>query len=458
MKRDARNVIRATCLLVSLISPLHLFHWSTLLQRLPQIPQNILNILDADAQPDEVGADARAGHLVFAELAVGGGGRVDRQALGVADVRQVAEEFQALDEPAASFDPALDAEAEDRARALRQVLRGPRVVGVRGKAGVADPGDLRVRGEELGDALGVGHVPIHAQAQRLDALDRLPAIERRLAAAEVPQDLDPRLQDEGRRAQVGVHQPVVGRVRRGEVGEAAAGPIEIAAVHDDPADGRAVAAQEFGGAVDDDVGAPLERPAQIRRGERVVDHQRDRVLASDRRDLVEREDADVGVAQRLAVDDLGVGLDRPLEVGRVRRIDKRDIDADAREGVAELVVRAAVEPAAGHDVVPRAAEGQDGLRLRRVPAARRQCADAAFEAGDALLQHVGRRIHDAGVDIAELFQGEQIGRVLRALELVAGGLIDRHRAAAGGRVGLLAGVKLAGGEAEGVCVTWLVSP
>ena len=120
------------------------------------------------------------------------------------------------------FQPALDAKAEDRARALGQVLRGPRVVGMRGEAGMADPGDLRVRGEELGDALGVGDVPIHAQAQRLDALDRLPAIERRLAAAEVPQDLDPRLQDEGRRAQVGIHQPVVGRVGRGEVGEAAA--------------------------------------------------------------------------------------------------------------------------------------------------------------------------------------------------------------------------------------------
>ena len=82
------------------------------------------------------------------------------------------------------------------------------------------------------------------------------------------------------------------------------------------------------------------------------------------------------------------------------------------------------------------------------PRAGRQRADAAFQVGQALLEHVGGRVHDAGVDVAQLLQGEQVGRVFGVAELVAGGLVDRHGAAAGGRVGLLAGVQLAGGEAE----------
>ena len=169
---------------------------------------------------------------------------------------------------------------------------------------------------------------------------------------------------------------------------------------------------------------------------------------ADRGDFLEGEDGDIRVAQRLAVEDLGVGADGLLEVARVGRIDEGHVDADAREGVVELVVGAAVQPAGGDDVIAGAAQGQDRLGLGGVPDAGGQRADAAFQVGQALLEHIGGRVHDAGVDVAELLQGEQVGGVLGALELVAGGLVDRHGAAAGGRVGLLAGVQLAGVEAK----------
>ena len=66
-----------------------------------------------------------------------------------------------------------------------------------------------------------------------------------------------------------------------------------------------------------------------------------------------------------------------------------------------------------------------------------------FQAGNALLQHVGGRVHDAGVDVAQLAQRKEVGRMFRIAELVAGGLVNGHGAAAGGRVGRLAGVQLA---------------
>ena len=39
--------------------------------------------------------------------------------------------------------------------------------------------------------------------------------------------------------------------------------------------------------------------------------------------------------------------------------------------------------------------------------------DAALELGDALLEDVGRRVHDPRVDVAELAQAEQVGGVRR---------------------------------------------
>ena len=51
------------------------------------------------------------------------------------------------------------------------------------------------------------------------------------------------------------------------------------------------------------------------------------------------------------------------------------------------------------------------------------------------------RIHDAGVDVAEFLQREQVGRVLGVAELVGGRLVDRHRDRVGGRIAAVAGVQ-----------------
>ena len=65
----------------------------------------------------------------------------------------------------------------------------------------------------------------------------------------------------------------------------------------------------------------------------------------------------------------------------------------------------------------------------------------AFEGREALLEDVRRRVHDAGIDITQLLQAEEIRGVFRVAELVAGCLVDRDRARTGGRVGLLTGVQ-----------------
>ena len=56
--------------------------------------------------------------------------------------------------------------------------------------------------------------------------------------------------------------------------------------------------------------------------------------------------------------------------------------------------------------------------------------------------------HDPRVDVAERAETEQIGAVLAVVEGVRGCCVDRHRAAVGGGIRLLAGVDLQGLELE----------
>ena len=226
-----------------------------------------------------------------------------------------------------------------------------------------------------------------------------------------------------------------------------------AAVDDEPGDGRAVAAEVLGGRVDDDVGAELERPDEVRRRDGVVDDQRDAVAVRDRGDGLDVEDVALRVADGLAEERLGVVLHQRLPGLRVVRVlDEGDRDAELGQRVVQQVVGAAVQRGGGDDVVAGLGEVQDRQRRRGLPAGHRERRDAALERGDALLERVLRRVHDPRVDVAELGQREEVGGVLGVAELVRGRRVDRQRAGAGGRVGAGAGVDLPGLEAPALGV------
>ncbi len=217
-------------------------------------------------------------------------------------------------------------------------------------------------------------------------------------------------------------------------------PGERPAVDQKAADRGAVAAEILGRGIDDDRRAVIERPGEDRRGG-VVHDQRNAEPTADRRHFRDREDDQLRVGQRLGVIGAGAVVGRAGEILRVVRIDEADLDALVLQRVGEQVPGAAVEVGRGDDVVagPREVLQREGRS--RLPARQRQRADAALERGDALLEHVVGRVHDAGVDVAELLQREQVRRVLGALELIRGRLIDRHRDRAGRRIGAPAGMQ-----------------
>ncbi len=113
------------------------------------------------------------------------------------------------------------------------------------------------------------------------------------------------------------------------------------------------------------------------------------------------------------------------------------------------LVGAPVQVVGRHDLVAQLRDVQQRQRRRRLPGRDRQRAGAAFDRGDALLEHIGGRVHDPRVDVAELLERKQVGRVVRVFEDVGRGLVKRHRARAGGRVRHLAGVERQRAEIPG---------
>ena len=104
-------------------------------------------------------------------------------------------------------------------------------------------------------------------------------------------------------------------------------PVEFAAVDDDAADGGSVAADELGGRVDDDVGAPLDGPAESGRGGGVVDDQRQTVFMGDAGERFDIDNVELGIAEGLGVNGLGLFVDCLLNAVEVIGIDEADGNA-----------------------------------------------------------------------------------------------------------------------------------
>jgi hypothetical protein len=109
--------------------------------------------------------------------------------------------------------------------------------------------------------------------------------------------------------------------------------------------------------------------------------------------------------------------------------------AEGLEGVAELVDGAAIELAHRHELVARLHDGVERQELCRMARCHRERCRAAFECGDLALECPLGGVHDAGIDVAEGTQREEIGGVLHVVEDEGRGLVDRRDARTRGRVG-----------------------
>ena len=306
--------------------------------------------------------------------------------------------------------------------------------------------------EILRDLERIGAVALHAQPERLDAEHGEPGIERRLARAEIAQADGVAVEGVGHVAE-GLEEveAVIGGLGAGEARELASFcPVELAGVHHGAAHRRAGAAQELGGRVDDQGRAVVDRLAEPRCGERVVDDQGNACIVGDLRDRLEVADHAAGVGETLDEEGLGLGCQRALEVVRLVGVDDVRLPAELRIGVAHLLQRATVEAGGGDDLVAWGHQREQRQHLCRMTRRRHRAASAAFERGQPRLERGVGRVGQPRIDEAYGLQVEQGGGVVGILEDIGRGLVDRQRSRAGGRVGRRAGMHRQGFEAVGL--------
>ncbi len=366
----------------------------------------------------------------------------------------MAVQLEGVDELLARLPAPLDHERRHRTGTPAvAVLAGGVEPGRRREPGVEHLLHVLVLLEELGHRRGVGHMALHPQRQRLQALEQEEGVEGADRGTEVTQELDSGLGDVGPGAQHGpVGEAVVAGVGLVEAGVAVGvGEVERAAVDDGAHDRVAVTAQELGGRVDHDVGPPVERADQVRGGHRVVEDEGHTHLVGHVGHALDVEDVVHRVADGLAVEGLGVGAHGPAPgVEIVDVVHERGLDPELGQGVVQQVVGAAVQGGPGHDVAAGLGQVHDGHRLGRLARRHHQGprhpggggAQAVLQGGQPNLGHPLGGVHDPGVDHARLGQGEQVGGVVRVAELVGRGLVDGHGPGPGGDVGLLPGVDL----------------
>jgi hypothetical protein len=163
--------------------------------------------------------------------------------------------------------------------------------------------------------------------------------------------------------------------------------------------------------------------------------------------LANVENVDLGVADRLGEQQLGVGADGAGPLGRIVLIfNEGRVDAKLFERVLEEVVGAAIDRGGGDDVVAGLSNVEHGDGRGGLARGEKQRCCSALEGCNALFDHILGRVLNARVDVAKLGERKQVLGVLSAVEDIGGGLVDRGGAGICDRVGGSTGVNLLGFE------------
>jgi hypothetical protein len=182
--------------------------------------------------------------------------------------------------------------------------------------------DLGMALEELGDALGILAVAVHAQRQGLDpAQDQEGILRRQHRAGHVLEAVEAHLQQRLLRADDGAGDQV------------------------------AVAAEVLGRGMQHVVGAEFDRALQVGRAVGVVHHRQRAVAAGDGGNRRDVDQAHVGVGRRFEEHHLRLRADRRFEIARVGQVEVGDPDAELGQTMVEEAEGASVERLVGDDLV-----------------------------------------------------------------------------------------------------------
>mmetsp|Transcript_8366 Transcript_8366/g.16900 ORF Transcript_8366/g.16900 Transcript_8366/m.16900 type:complete len:233 (-) Transcript_8366:637-1335(-) len=168
-----------------------------LANRLLKVGDDVLDGLNSHGEPDHTSRDSGGGLLLWVELGVGGGRRVDSKGLAVSDVGDVGDEFEVVDEGLSRISATLHLEYDHGSSLPLNIFLLLLVLWVRLESRVTDVGDSIVCEEVLGDSKGVFAVPLHTEGERLDSEEEHPGVVGGDAGAEVTERDGAHTQDEG---------------------------------------------------------------------------------------------------------------------------------------------------------------------------------------------------------------------------------------------------------------------
>ena len=267
---------------------------------------------------------------------------------------------------------------------------------MRGQPRIEHPRHLRPGFQPLRHFERIGGLCLHAHGKRFQPLQYHPGVERRQRGSGGAQELEYLF-----------HQ------RR--------------AAADRTAQHAPLTVQVLGGGMDDEVGAELQGTLQGRCAKTVVDDQQG---APGMRDFGQRRDVEYfgeRIGRRLDEHQPGVGSHRGAKGLDAALVDETGLDAEARQDVAEQLLRCAENAARGDDVFAGFHQRHHGRQDCRHAAGRGDAAFGTFKCGETLLQGGDRGVGEAGVDVARLGAGKTCRGLCRVVENEARSEIERFR-------------------------------
>ena len=221
-------------------------------------------------------------------------------------------------------------------------------------------------------------------------------------------------------------QAVVTAVRLVIKGEFPVFPIEGAGINNHASDPVAVATEPFGQGVNDNAGAVLDRPRQVGSGKSAVHDQGNAVVGRYFSDRFQIGHAQTGIAHGFAKEGLGLVGDGGRIVLRIIRIDEFNVDPELGKDVVELGIGSSVQVVGGNDLVPFLSQVDDRIEDPAGTGGDPETGGTSLKSGNALLENARSRVHQAGVDVAQLAKSEQVGGVLRVVEDEGTRLVHGH--------------------------------
>jgi hypothetical protein len=112
---------------------------------LREIGNDVVNMLNPHRNPHDIRPCPGGQQFRFVQLAMRGRCGVDDEGPRVADIGEVTEQLYRRYEFHSRLKSALHAKGEHRAAVAAQILLGKAMIGIIGKARIANPGDLGMR-------------------------------------------------------------------------------------------------------------------------------------------------------------------------------------------------------------------------------------------------------------------------------------------------------------------------